>query len=478
MTPERWREVERLFAAALEKDGVEREALLEETRAVNPELAAEVCSLLSADAEGNSLLERGAPPPVEPGDALAEGETVGEYLVERKLGAGTFGTVYLARHPTIHKRACVKVLRGSFASDPNVVSRFVTEARAVNEIGHPNIIDIFGFGETADGRPYFLMEYVDGEPLDALLRREGPLGLDDARAILTGVARALDAAHQRSIVHRDLKPANVMVTRDGAGRPFAKLLDFGIAKLLEPHRPSAHRTAAGVTMGTPAYMSPEQVLGREVDHTADVYSFGVLAYEVLTGVRPFAGASAFEIMVKHAKEPPVPPSRHAPGLAGPIERWILEMLQKEPGRRPQSLGEGLAVLAGPPPSRVRRPALVVAAVLGALALVLTAARILSAPETVVPVQSLPPARAVRPAILEVVDAPPGTVILDDAGMRLGTPGAPIELPPGPERTLVFEAKGYHRLTRTVHPGSGERIVLSLSQMRRRLHDDLEDAFAP
>ena len=201
---------------------------------------------------------------------LAVGMNVGEYKIEVAIGRGGFGTVYRAVHPLIGKQVAIKVLARKYSSDPEVVSRFVAEARAVNQIRHRNIIDIFAFGALPDGRHYYVMEHLDGEPFDQYLRRIGPLPLADALPILRAIARALDAAHAKGIAHRDLKPENIFLAHDADGATFPKLLDFGIAKLLQPEEDVRHRTGTGVPIGTPYYMSPEQCRGREVDHRTDV----------------------------------------------------------------------------------------------------------------------------------------------------------------------------------------------------------------
>src|SRR5262249_52669990 len=208
---------------------------------------------------------------------------VGEYRTESKLGEGGFGGVYNAVHPLIGKSAAIKVLNRQYSSNPQMVSRFIAEAKAVNQIRHRNIIDIFSFGQLDDGRQYYVMEYLDGEPLDALLDRHGKLALVEALPILRGIARALDAAHAKGVAHRDLKAENVFLATDSdGGGVWPKLLDFGIAKLMAPEDGVKHKTRTGTPVGTPYYMSPEQCRGRDVDHRTDIYAFGVLAYLMLT----------------------------------------------------------------------------------------------------------------------------------------------------------------------------------------------------
>ncbi len=269
--------------------------------------------------------------------ALEPGAKVGEYVIKRELGSGTFGSVYEAVHPVIAKRVAIKVLSAAYSKNEEVVSRFVTEARVVNEIGHKNIIDTFSFGELPDGRHYFVMEYVDGEPLDAYIERfGGNVPTRDALAILRGVAAALDAAHAAGVAHRDLKPANIFVATDD-GRPFPKLLDFGIAKLLSDEVETAHRTATGMAMGTPAYMAPEQCRGKDVDHRSDIYALGIMTYELLTGQRPFDG-NQLELLMKHIETAPIPPRDVVETLPAAVDPPVIGMLAKEPSERPPSAG--------------------------------------------------------------------------------------------------------------------------------------------
>ncbi|MBI4955306.1 MAG: serine/threonine protein kinase [Myxococcales bacterium] len=230
---------------------------------------------------------------------LAPGRMVGEYRIERRLGQGGFGTVYAAVHPVIGKTAAIKVLGRAFSSSPQMVSRFISEARAANKIRSANIIDIFGFGALDDGRHYYIMELCEGLTLEQRLRDFGPLAPPLAVAVLRGVARALDAAHEAGIVHRDLKPDNVFITFDDDGKPAVKLLDFGIAKLLGDDTTVSHKTRTGAPVGTPHYMSPEQVNGLPVDRRSDIYALGVMSFEALTGELPFRGTSLLQLMTQH-----------------------------------------------------------------------------------------------------------------------------------------------------------------------------------
>ncbi len=269
--------------------------------------------------------------------ALSPGEMVGEYRVEGLLGEGGFGSVYRALHPLIGKKAAIKVLKPEFSSKGDVVSRFLSEARAVNQIRHRNIIDIFSFGVLPDGRHYYVMELLEGSTLEHYVRaRGGRLPLSDVIPIVRPLARALAAAHQNGIAHRDLKPENVFLSIDDEGRPHPKLLDFGIAKLAGDLG-AQHKTRSGIPIGTPAYMSPEQVHGRDVDHRTDIYALGVVLFEILTGRLPFDGSSMMEVMMKHASLPPPRPSEVAPSLPPEIDAPILQMLAKEPAERPATV---------------------------------------------------------------------------------------------------------------------------------------------
>src|SRR5688572_191497 len=275
---------------------------------------------------------------------LSPGSQVGEYVVESKLGAGAFGSVFVAVHPVIGKRVAVKVLSRKYADDEQIVSRFVAEARAVNAIGHENIVDIFSFGRLADGRHFFVMELLDGPTLAQHLEKKGRLTVRETIELLEPIARALDAAHKAGIAHRDLKPSNIVLTKrsDETWRP--KLLDFGIAKLMHETVPKEHRTDTGLVVGTPHYMSPEQCRGANVDHRTDVYSFGVMTFQLLTGMLPFNGDSTIEIMMKHVGELPPDLGLLRPDLPQAIAVLLRSMLDKSADRRPATLMDSIRAL--------------------------------------------------------------------------------------------------------------------------------------
>jgi tRNA A-37 threonylcarbamoyl transferase component Bud32 len=252
------------------------------------------------------------------------------------------GTVYTALHPLIGKMVAIKVLKPDLCANQASIDRFVQEAQAVNRIGHPNIVDVFSLGELPDGRAYMVMEWLRGEDLKARLSR-GPITVPDACDILDGIARALDAAHTKDIVHRDLKPDNVFLHQVESGPMMVKLLDFGIAKLMRTQ--TMEKTQTGRMLGTPCYISPEQARGIDVTHRSDIYSLGVMAYEMLAGRPPFQGETAMDLVVKHLNEEPPPLSQFA-RLPKPLETCVMRMLQKDPAKRP-SLGDVRQILGDP-----------------------------------------------------------------------------------------------------------------------------------
>ncbi len=288
-----------------------------------------------------NMLERGVDLP------LAAGTLVGEFAIEVQIGQGGFGAVYRARHPLIGKRAAIKVLSDDVGASANAVARFVQEARAVNEIQHPNIVDIFSFGQLLDGRHYFAMELLEGQTLDAFLRKRDPLSMRELATILDPVVNALDAAHKKGIVHRDLKPENIFLCFNDGRMTKVKLLDFGIAKLSGESLQggaSQPKTKTGSPLGTPAFMAPEQALGREVTAAADVYALGVVCHLALTGEPPFYADSLINLLALHINAPAPPMSTHNRELAREFDAVVLRMLAKDPDERFASAGEALDAL--------------------------------------------------------------------------------------------------------------------------------------
>ena len=279
------------------------------------------------------------------------------YRILSRLGQGGMGSIYLAEHVTLGKRMAVKVLRPEYSRDAELLDRFQHEARAASQIGQENIVEVFDFGHTPEGEAYFVMEALDGESLARILHRDGPMPLSRAVPIFLQICRALGAAHERGIVHRDLKPENVFVLRRNDGADFVKVLDFGIAK--GPGTPDSKRlTKAGSIIGTPEYMSPEQASSNVIDQRSDVYAFGVLAYETLTGRLPFDGDTPLATLMKHQSDAPVPPRKLRPELPPDVEQIVLRALVKRPEGRQQSMEElsaELSRLAGADPEVLRAP---------------------------------------------------------------------------------------------------------------------------
>ncbi len=299
------------------------------------------CPTDGAELVHDTFVTLQAPGPRE--ESLQPGVSVGEYVVEAKLGEGGAGAVFKAVHPLIGKQVAIKVLKRNYSVNPDMVSRFVAEARAVNQIRHRNIIDIFSFGSLPDGRLYYVMELLAGKTLDRYLAERGRLAVPEALYILRGIARALDAAHGCGIAHRDLKPENVFVVLDD-NDPFPKLLDFGIAKLLTEDSLVKHKTVTGAPIGTPLYMSPEQCRGRDVDHRTDIYAFGIMAYRMVTGRLPVDADEFVDIIFKHISGTPELPSKVCPELPPALDPAIMAMLEKSPDHRPASAGAAMRAM--------------------------------------------------------------------------------------------------------------------------------------
>jgi serine/threonine protein kinase len=287
---------------------------------------------------------------------LRPGTEVGGYVIDGKLGQGGMGIVYGANHPRIGKRVAIKVLERSYCNDASAVARFEQEARLVNEIRHPNIVDVFQFGELPDKRSYFVMECLAGETLSARID-SAPLTIRETVEILDAICDALEAAHDHGVVHRDLKSDNVFLAT-ARGKRTVKLLDFGIAKLAGRNDLGAiERTASGIVVGTPAYMSPEQARGQQVGPRTDVYQLGILAYKMLTRRLPFQAENPFDLIVEQLKTPPPSPRKLAPATPDVLARLVVRMMAKTPDERP-SIAEIRAAFAQlrqgaakkPPPS--------------------------------------------------------------------------------------------------------------------------------
>ncbi len=276
----------------------------------------------------------------------------GRYLVERVLGEGGMGLVYLGKHIVLGKPLAVKVLRPDVSKDQEIITRFRQEAQSASSIGNQHIIDISDFGTLPDGSTYFVMEFLDGVDLTGAIEQSGQMASNRVVHIAKQLCTALGAAHENGIVHRDLKPDNVYLIKRGGDADFVKVLDFGIAKV---GGSNSKLTRAGQVFGTPHYMSPEQCAGSGVDHRTDIYAIGVMLYEMLTGDVPFDADNLMGILTKHLYEDPIPPTQRNPELPKDMEAVILKAMSKQLETRYQNMaefyddlvrvGEGLPALA-------------------------------------------------------------------------------------------------------------------------------------
>jgi serine/threonine-protein kinase len=272
---------------------------------------------------------------------------VGEYEITARVGVGGMGAVYEGRQPLIGKRVAVKVLLPQLSTDAGLVARFLDEARAVNEIRHRGIVDIFSFGELPEGAHYFVMEYLEGTAFDRLIRQRAPLPVAEALLHIEEVLDALGAAHSAGVVHRDIKPSNLFLVNTGRGKPYVKLLDFGIAKLGMVDGAATPQTRASVIMGTPDYISPEQARGQPVSPQTDLYAVGCVLFELVTGRRVFSSENPLQTMWCHVEDPPPLPSSLNPALPPQLDEVILWALEKVAARRPPSaqvMAEHLAAI--------------------------------------------------------------------------------------------------------------------------------------
>ena len=272
------------------------------------------------------------------------GMKIGNYNIIKQLGEGGMGAVYLGEHPLIGKKVAVKVLHDQLAQKKDIVQRFFTEAKAVNDIHHENIVDIVDFGQMKDDHGkevvYFIMELLEGDSLSARLKK-GLLSPQQAVHITVQCAGALAMSHSHHIVHRDIKPDNIYLVRRGNDEHFCKLLDFGIAKLTgDDTQANTGMTRAGSVIGTPSYMSPEQCDGKgNIDHRADIYSLGIVLYEMLAGQVPFPGEGFGEVLVAQLTQVPTPPSQINPNVPAVLEQIVMRCLEKQKDLRFQTMDE-------------------------------------------------------------------------------------------------------------------------------------------
>ena len=263
-----------------------------------------------------------------------------KYLVEEPVGAGGMGQVYRARHLSMDRPVAIKFLHQRLVEDEAARNRFQTEARAAVKLCHPNAVSVTDFGQTSEGIVYIVMELLEGRTLREILNREAPLETARAISIMLQASDAVSAAHVAGIIHRDLKPSNILVTQSADQPAVVKVLDFGIATFSADDNEDAPVLAqTNTVIGTPRYMSPEQHNGDELTPAADVYSLGVILYEMLAGMAPFSGSTPAEIAEKHANSLPHAPREIVAAIPGDVERVILHALEKQPSDRPANAGE-------------------------------------------------------------------------------------------------------------------------------------------
>jgi tRNA A-37 threonylcarbamoyl transferase component Bud32 len=259
------------------------------------------------------------------------GQSLGDFHILRRLGEGGMGQVYLAEQKSLNRKVALKLLRAELAANTISLARFEAEAKAVAQATHANIVQVYAFGEI-NGLHYMALEYVEGRNLRQYLEKKGPPELMLALSIIRQVAAALQRASELGIIHRDIKPENILLTRKGE----VKVADFGLSRLFGDDRQALNLTQSGVTMGTPLYMSPEQVEGKPVDPRTDIYSFGVTCYHLLTGNPPFRGSTPFDVAVQHVQKQPEPIANIRPDLPPELCNLVHKMMAKNPDDRVQT----------------------------------------------------------------------------------------------------------------------------------------------
>ena len=336
MNEQRLRKVDALFQAALELPPEQRHAFLNENCSSDAELRKEVESLISAHEEAKDFIEDSASDAAASLLAQSRPRQVGQYKIEKLLGAGGMGEVYLAEDTRLNRKVAIKFLTPSQEPNEQGPRRLLREARAAAKLDHPNVCAIYEVNDV--GLPFIVMSYVEGETLDLIMKRQR-LGLFEALSIATQVADALAEAHGQRVVHRDVKPANIIITPRGQ----AKVMDFGLAKIsANEDAPAAHSsmlTTPGLIMGTLPYMSPEQVKGEELDERTDIFSFGVLLYEMLTGHQPFECESGAATVAAILTREPPPVSDFLPDSPVELQRIVQKCLEKDLKSRSQNMSD-------------------------------------------------------------------------------------------------------------------------------------------
>ena len=334
---ERWQQVKNVLEAALPLGSEQRRDYMDRACASDQSLRREVESLLAADDEARTSFLESPPPRLQ----VPKGARLGDYEIQSLLGAGGMGEVYRARDLRLRRDVAVKVLPSFFSSDKERLRRFEQEAQAAAALNHPNILAVFQMG-TFEGAPYLVSELLEGDTLRGQVGK-GPMAVRKAIDYGVQIARGLAAAHEKGIVHRDLKPENLFATKDGR----IKILDFGLAKLKQPESTHQHTaptagevaTEPGMVMGTAGYMSPEQVRGKDVDHRTDIFSFGAILYELLTGKRAFQKTTSADTMSAILNEEPAPLSQVVAKIPPALQRTVHRCMEKSPEQRFQSASD-------------------------------------------------------------------------------------------------------------------------------------------
>ena len=442
-------------------------------------------------------------PAEQPADALAGREVGGRYRLIRRIGKGGMGVVYEAEHLGLDKRVAIKFLLDRFTDDPEVIERFHREARTASRIGHENIIDVTDVGHDGDGRPYIVMELLDGGDLGQVLSQTGPLPTARAVHVIRQVLRGLEAAHGKGIVHRDMKPENVHLVARAGDPDFVKIMDFGISKIIAANDSKVRLTATGAVIGTPIYMAPEQAMAQaELDHRVDLYAVGVMLYELLAGRPPFIANNYLGLVTQHLHAAPPSLAQFRPDLPPALVATVHRALEKDPARRWQSAAEFARAL--PPATALRdldalatlgdtdgvrvvtdgaRPAqaapvgetaqrrsarwilgagVVVAIGMVAVAFSLGAGGAEEAPPAVEPVAKVePPAPAPEVTTLGRIDVrvtPPGAKVYVDDVYKGAAPVLITGIAAG-EHDVRIERDGYVTIATTIRVGGGAPYVI-------------------
>lgn len=448
-------------------------------------------------------------PPEPPDRLLPSGLVLGErYRIEDVIGQGGMGTVYRAQHLTLGKTFAVKVLKTVHSARPDFVARFQREAVAASQIHHPGIVDVFDFGRSAEGSFYCVMEYLPGETLAERLSRSSALPVGEAVRIGRDMAQALAAAHAQGIFHRDIKPENVLLVPQAGAPAAVKLVDFGIARLAETAR-DGRETGEGLILGTPQYMSPEQASGLSQDARADIYSLGVLLWELSVGAPPFRGASATHVLAAHLLEPA--PRLPRSGPHGPLPRRLGRLLARMMAKRPEDRPDRMEAIAAeleevlaPRTSRAGWAAaalalLAVVSAAGALSLWVARHRqrpvaasvavhaIPPASEPPKPLAAAPPTAVALPAAAEpspeppartlsitVQSSPSGAAVVLDGRVRGVTP-LRLPLRQGTQARLELRLPGYFTETRVLRPEARLALNIQLQPLPPPALQDLKES---